>query len=234
MLSVGLAPGWHSVQAVLGKDSSVLIFVLDSHGVYRRGVAACLSEIDEVAAVIQSGSPESVFADPSFARATVTIVDPWPFGGAALIRRMVDATNGRVVACSVRRDPAEVLEVIHAGAVGYLWKETLTPEALAAGIFAAANGSGVLAPELLSDFMHGLARVSRDLLEPHGMSLSLLTSREQQVLASVAEGLPTREVARQLHYSERTVKNVLHDVVTKLGARSRSQAVAEAVRQGLI
>jgi DNA-binding NarL/FixJ family response regulator len=66
------------------------------------------------------------------------------------------------------------------------------------------------------------------------MSLSLLTTREQQVLASVAEGLPTREVARRLHYSERTVKNVLHDVVTKLGARSRSQAVAEAVRQGLI
>jgi DNA-binding NarL/FixJ family response regulator len=212
----------------------VVIFVLDSHGVYRRGVAACLSELDEVTAVIQAELPESVFADPSFPGAAVTIVDPWPFGGASVVRRLADATNGRVVVCSVHRDASEVLELIQAGAIGYLWKDTLTPEALAAGTFAAANGSGVLAPELLSDFMHGLARVSRDLLEPHGMSLSLLTSREQQVLASVAEGLPTREVARRLHYSERTVKNVLHDVVTKLGARSRSQAVAEAVRQGLI
>ena len=47
-------------------------------------------------------------------------------------------------------------------------------------------------------------------------------------------GHPTREVAQELSYSERTVKNVLHDVVTKLNARSRSHAVAFAVREGLI
>jgi DNA-binding NarL/FixJ family response regulator len=61
-----------------------------------------------------------------------------------------------------------------------------------------------------------------------------LTDREQQVLALIADGHPTREVAERLCYSERTVKNVLHDVVTKLNARSRSQAVAFAVREGLI
>jgi DNA-binding NarL/FixJ family response regulator len=61
-----------------------------------------------------------------------------------------------------------------------------------------------------------------------------LTSREQRVLALVADGLPTREIGEELHYSERTVKKVLGDVVVKLGARSRSQAIARAVRQGLI
>jgi DNA-binding NarL/FixJ family response regulator len=71
-------------------------------------------------------------------------------------------------------------------------------------------------------------------LEPRGLSLSRLTSREQEVLRLVAEGHPTREVARRLCYSERTIKNVIHDVVTKLNARTRSQAVAEAVRAGLI
>ena len=65
-------------------------------------------------------------------------------------------------------------------------------------------------------------------------SLARLTEREQQVLALIAQGHPTREVALELSYSERTVKNVLHDVVTKLNARSRSQAVAHAVREGLI
>ena len=54
------------------------------------------------------------------------------------------------------------------------------------------------------------------------------------MLALIAQGHPTREVALELSYSERTVKNVLHDVVTKLNARSRSQAVAHAVREGLI
>jgi DNA-binding NarL/FixJ family response regulator len=65
-------------------------------------------------------------------------------------------------------------------------------------------------------------------------AVSRLTEREQRVLGLIAEGYPTREVAEQLSYSERTVKNVLHDIVTKLNVRSRSQAVAHAVRDGLI
>jgi DNA-binding CsgD family transcriptional regulator len=64
--------------------------------------------------------------------------------------------------------------------------------------------------------------------------LARLTDREQQVLALIADGHPTREVAERLCYSERTVKSVVHDAVTKLNARSRSQAVAQAVREGLI
>ena len=69
---------------------------------------------------------------------------------------------------------------------------------------------------------------------PMTTSLSPLTVREQEVLRLVADGHPTREVAKRLSYSERTVKNVIHDVVTKFNARSRSQAVAAAVREGLI
>lgn len=72
------------------------------------------------------------------------------------------------------------------------------------------------------------------MLEPQGLSLSRLTEREQRVLTLIAGGHAIREVAEQLCYSERTVKNVLHDVPTKLNARTRSQAVAYAVKEGLI
>jgi DNA-binding NarL/FixJ family response regulator len=210
------------------------IFVLDPHGVYRRGLAACLAEVEDVGDVSEAATPEEAFAVPELANAEVIVVDPHRFGGSSLIRRLVDNTNARVVACSAQHDPDEVLAIIQAGAIGYLCKDTLTPEALSSAAAAAARGAGVLAPELLSEFMQGLTRVSRDLLEPNGLSLSRLSTREQQVLSLVAEGHSTREVAVDLHYSERTVKNVLHDVVTKLNARTRSQAVAEAVRQGLI
>jgi DNA-binding NarL/FixJ family response regulator len=71
-------------------------------------------------------------------------------------------------------------------------------------------------------------------LEPRGLSVSRLTTREQQVLRLIADGHATREVARELSYSERTVKSIVHDVVMKLDARSRSHAVAHAVRDGLI
>jgi DNA-binding NarL/FixJ family response regulator len=85
----------------------------------------------------------------------------------------------------------------------------------------------VVTSELLRDVLDGLASGGKPVA-------AQLTDREQQVLSLIAEGHPTREVAEQLCYSERTVKNVLHDVVTKLNVRSRSQAVAHAVREGLI
>jgi len=115
------------------------------------------------------------------------------------------------------------------GAVGVLRKDTLTTESLATAVRAAANGTGVVTSELLRDLLDGLAANADD--RP---VVARLTDREQQVLTLIAQGHPTREVAEQLCYSERTVKNVLHDVVTKLNARSRSQAVAHAVREGLI
>ncbi|MGH2943697.1 MAG: LuxR C-terminal-related transcriptional regulator, partial [Solirubrobacteraceae bacterium] len=61
-----------------------------------------------------------------------------------------------------------------------------------------------------------------------------LRDREQRVLALIAVGRQTREIATELCYSERTIKNVLHDIVTKLNVRSRSHAIAYAVREGLI
>ena len=120
---------------------------------------------------------------------------------------------------------------MQAGAVGYLRKDTLTTESLGAAVRAAANGAGVMEPELLGNLLRG---ISPESLEPARPATAQLTDREQQVLSLIAAGHPTREVAQQLSYSERTVKNVLHDVVTKLNARSRSQAVAFAVREGLI
>jgi len=102
---------------------------------------------------------------------------------------------------------------------------------LQAAIQAADGGAAIVAPDLLGAMLRAHT-VESDAAAR--FSTQRLTDREQRVLALIAEGFPTREVAQQLCYSERTVKNVLHDVVTKLNVRSRSQAVAHAVRDGLI
>ena len=91
---------------------------------------------------------------------------------------------------------------------------------------ATLQGAGVLPSELLSGLLVAV--------RAGDTRTSQLTNREEQVLRLIADGHATREVAEELCYSERTVKNVLHDVVTKLGARTRSHAVAHAVRAGLI
>jgi DNA-binding NarL/FixJ family response regulator len=210
------------------------VFILDAHVIYRRGLAASLTGIEDVEAVGEARAVDESWASPALAEADVVVVDPDVEGGYQFIRDVRERTGAQIIVCSATRDEQEVLAAVQAGAVGFLCKDTLSTETLAAGVRVAATGAGVMPPELLGALLQNLSRVSREVLEPRGLSLSWLTAREKQVLRLVADGHPTREVARQLCYSERTIKNVIHDAVTKLNARSRSHAVAEAVRAGLI
>lgn len=203
------------------------LFVLDPHTIYRRGLAACLELMPEVEHVGHAESVDEAWQHPALPGADLVILDPEADGSGEFI----GAVDARVMVCSSDCGEESVLAALQAGAVGYLCKDTLTTETLGAAVKAAANGTGVMTPELLGNLLRGL---SPETLEPGRPAGARLTDREQQVLALIAAGHPTREVALQLCYSERTVKNVLHDVVTKLNARSRSQAVAFAVREGLI
>jgi DNA-binding NarL/FixJ family response regulator len=202
----------------------VNLFVLDPHTIYRRGLVACLQLMPEVESVGHAGGVAEARHEPALRDADLVIVDPAASDGGAFI----GSVDARVMVCSSDCTGESVLSALQAGAVGYLRKDTLTTETLGAAVRAAASGTGVMEPELLGNLLKG---VSLDSGRP---AVARLTDREQQVLALIAAGHPTREVAEQLCYSERTVKNVLHDVVTKLNARSRSQAVAFAVREGLI
>jgi DNA-binding NarL/FixJ family response regulator len=212
----------------------VKVFILDAHSIYRHGLASCLSAMDEVDSVGEAAGVREAWSNRELPEADVVLVDPEVNGGSDFIREVREKTGAAVVVCSSRTDEHDVLAAVQAGAVGYLCKDTLTPETLETGVRGASNGAGVMTPEVLGNLLRGISRVSREVLEPRGLSLSSLTAREQEVLRLVAAGHPTREVAQKLCYSERTIKNVIHDVVTKLNARTRSQAVAQAVREGLI
>jgi DNA-binding NarL/FixJ family response regulator len=208
----------------------VKLFVLDPHTIYRRGLAACLELLDGVDSVAHAESVREAWESPALFETDLVILDHSMPGGGDFIEAAAEATGARVMVCTSDCSQDNVLMAMKAGAIGFLRKDTLTTEGLAAAVQAAASGAGVVTPELLGSLVRSA--------EPNGANgrahHATLTDREQQVLALIAAGHPTREVAQQLCYSERTVKNVLHDVVTKLNARSRSQAVAFAVREGLI
>jgi DNA-binding NarL/FixJ family response regulator len=208
----------------------VNLFVLDPHTIYRRGLAACLELLPGVEGVAGAESVREAWEHPDLFGAELVVLEQSVPGGPDFIGAVMEATDARVIVCTADTSEDAVLTSLQAGAVGFLRKDTLTPEALGAAVQAAASGAGVLAPDLLGSLLRGTGADSA-IGRP---SLARLTEREQQVLALIAKGHPTREVALELSYSERTVKNVLHDVVTKLNARSRSQAVAHAVREGLI
>jgi DNA-binding NarL/FixJ family response regulator len=183
-----------------------------------------------VESVGEAESVREAWEHPELFGSELVILEHSVDGGPEFISAVSEATSARVIVCSGDASEDAVMSALQAGATGFLRKDTLTPEALAAAVQAAAGGAGVLAPDLLSSLLRGVTAEGVN----GRPALARLTEREQQVLALIAKGHPTREVALELSYSERTVKNVLHDVVTKLNARSRSQAVAHAVREGLI
>jgi len=105
---------------------------------------------------------------------------------------------------------------------------------IVAAVRTAARGDGTLPSDLLGRLLTQVGKLQRQVLAPHGLSFGGLSEREVAVLRLVADGLDTGEIAQQLAYSERTIKNVIHDVTTRLHLRNRSQAVAYALREGLI
>ncbi|MBX7432790.1 response regulator transcription factor [Mycobacterium sp. Y57] len=131
-------------------------------------------------------------------------------------------------------DESTVVDAAEVGIGGLLRRSEATPDALVRTIQKVATGQGVIPPDLLGHLLGQVGRLQRQVLAPRGLTFTGLSDREVQVLRLIADGHDTNEIAEQLCYSQRTVKNVLHDVTTRLQLRNRSHAVAYAVREGLI
>ena len=207
---------------------AVAVFIVDPHSIFRLGLATCLEELPLVGRVSGVGSAEAAWRHGDLATSDVVIVDALAVDALAFIRAVREAGGARVIASASSWQQEDIVATMEAGAVSVLRKDTLTPESLEANVRATLQGAGVVPSDLLSGLLVAVRARDGDACS------SRLTNREEQVLRLIADGHATREVAAELCYSERTVKNVLHDVVTKLGARTRSHAVAHAVRAGLI
>jgi DNA-binding NarL/FixJ family response regulator len=133
-----------------------------------------------------------------------------------------------------RIDEKGVLAAVEAGATSILRRSEATPSNLLAAIRAASAGEGALPPDLLGRLLSQVGRLQRQVLHPRGLTFTGLTDREVSVLRLLADGLDTIEVGERLYYSERTVKNIIHDVTSRLQLRNRTHAVAYAIREGLI
>ena len=140
----------------------------------------------------------------------------------------------RVVVIATRADDAGLLSAVEAGACGILRRSEAVPQRVVAAVRAAVEGDGTLPPDLLGRLLDQVGKLQRGVLAPRGILLNGFTEREVSVLRLLADGSDTSEIATTLSYSERTVKNVIHDITSRLQLRNRSHAVAYAVRQGVI
>ncbi|GAA2301740.1 response regulator transcription factor [Streptomyces caniferus] len=149
------------------------------------------------------------------------------------LRRLVRIDGSRVVLVADQIREAELLAVIECGVGAILWRHQATPHRLYQAVLAASRGEGDLPSDLLARLLRQVGQMQRSADDRPG-TLAGLAPREIDVIRLIAEGLDTAEVAGKLSYSERTVKNVLHGMTTRLHLRNRAHAVAYALREGHI
>lgn len=150
------------------------------------------------------------------------------------LRQLVRTDGVRAVLVANLIREAELLQVIDCGVGAIVWRHEATGQRILQAVLAASRGDGDLPSDLLGRLMTQVGIMHRNAKHLPGDPASGLTPREVDVLRLVAEGMETGEIAGKLSYSERTVKNVMHSLTTRLRLRNRAHAVAYALREGYI
>jgi two-component system nitrate/nitrite response regulator NarL len=188
----------------------------------RAGLAALLADQDGCTVVGQVAATDSLLASRDVYQPDVILWDPgWEPDFSS--DRLADFAEGGVPVVALLSAPDQAAAAWTAGARGLLQRDTSTA-ALLAAIAAAAQGLAVIDPALAP---------ALPLAYP-GSPTETLTPRELEVLRLLAEGLPNKAIALRLDISEHTVKFHLNAILGKLGAQSRTEAVVQAIRLGLV
>jgi DNA-binding NarL/FixJ family response regulator len=213
---------WKTPSAADGQGARLRVWVDDHHAIFRRGLLTCLAGdefrvVGESAGLVPTPDPQTI--------------DVLMFqADRARIRRTAPLRQDHSVELvAIVDSPTEelVYEAVDFGVSCVLLRSRLSPQKVVSSLRSVAEGNACMPAELLPQLLAQAASNSR-------ADATVLTTRERQVLTLLAEGSDTREMADELCYSERTIKNVVHDMLVKMNCSNRTHAVAVAIRQGLI
>jgi DNA-binding NarL/FixJ family response regulator len=176
--------------------------------------------------------PEVIMLEPgqrAGADVAVVAVDRLSIEVVSALRRAAVESRTPVVLVTDGITEEELLTAVECRVVAVLPRSAATGERVLQSVLAAASGGGVLPPNLLAKLLKHVER-EQGPQQPTGR----LSRREVEVLRLMADGMGTAEIASQLSYSERTIKNVFYGLTTRLNLRNRPHAVAYALRKGMI
>ena len=214
------------VAAAVPSREYIHVIVCAGDPLSRAGLVSQLRRSRELVIATEGDAPDGSVA--------LVVADAMDDAVAAQIRGLRGRGISRIILLVSRVDDRELLGAIEAGASGVLRRSEATPGNLSNAVRSAAAGDGTLSPDLLGRLLRSVGQLQRQVLAPRGLTFSGLTERETAVLRLLAQGCDTAEVGQQLFYSERTVKNIIHEVTVRLELRNRAHAVAYAIREGLI
>jgi DNA-binding NarL/FixJ family response regulator len=194
------------------------VLVVDDHALLRAGVRAELEGAVDI--VGEAGTVAEAIARIAATKPDVVLLDVhMPDGGGLAVMAAIGDDGPRVLALSVSDAPEDVIELVRAGAAGYVTK-TISAAELTDAIRRVARGQVVLS-QRLAGFV--LAAFSNAPSQPGDAELSQLTRREQEVLEHIARGYLYKEIAAMLGISARTVESHVSSVLHKLHLTNRHQ-----------
>jgi len=209
---------------------SIRTLIVDDHPVTRDGLRSALELNDEVIIVGEAASGEEAVERVAETHPDIVFMDVRMPGmsGIEATRKIREATpSTRVILFTVDESRSSISDAIQAGVSGYLLKDSSADELVDAAR-KAMEGKAVIHPQLTRAFIEEVQLTDE---RPDAKPLS---RREKEILQKVAYGATTREVALDLGISPHTVKTHLERIFEKLGANDRAQAVAIAIRGGLV
>ena len=207
----------------------VRVLIVDDHEMFASSLAQALAAEDELLVVGVATSLEAARSQTSVTAPDVILLDhrlPDGDGVSAIPELQSLRPSAQIVIITATTSDRLLLAALEGGAAGFIAK-TQPLDDVIDGVRAAAQGESVVSPKLLSRL---LPRVRRR----RGTPATTLTEREGEILDLLAQGLQNADIAEQLSLSVHTVRNHVANLSAKLGAHSKLEVLAIAVRDGLV
>lgn len=209
----------------------IKVLIVDDHEVVRVGLKAILDSTAGLRVVGEAGTARQAVEAVDKLEPDVVVMDirmPGEDGIAACREIRARFPNTKVIMLTSYASEEEVVGAVLAGASGYVLKQ-VGSEKLVEAIRAAQEGQATLDPSVTAKVLGRL----RDALQSPLPNEESLTPQERRILALIADGHTNRQIAAELHLSEKTVRNYVSAILSKLQLENRTQAAALAIRMNL-
>ena len=210
------------------REGMIRVYLLDDHEVVRRGLAALLESSGDIEVIGESGSaPEATRRIPAL-RPDVAVLDArLPDGNGIDVCRDVRSADPSIKALILTsyQDDEALFSAIMAGAAGYVLKQIRGTD-LVDAIRRVAAGQSLLDPAVTQQVLTRI-REGNDQAPPE---LARLTGQERRILELIAQGLTNRQIGEEMFLAEKTVKNYVSSLLSKLGLERRTQAAILATK----
>jgi DNA-binding NarL/FixJ family response regulator len=216
------------------------VLVVDDHTLFRKGVRRMLEAEEDMKVVGEASTGREALEQARALMPDVILMDinmPDPSAGSGQALDGVEATRALcremphvgIIFVTMFEDDEFVFKALQAGGRGYILKDS-DPETMLRAIRAVAHGESLLGPTIAQKALRQFSALPGK----QAPLVDELTPRELEVLMLIAEGLCNKEIARELTISEKTVKNHINNIFTKLHLYDRAQAMLYAIRKGLV